>query len=242
MKDSYKEGIIIENIEIAKNIYLLRLQGDFKGAPGQFYMLRGWEGNDPFLPRPISIADLRDGVLTMIYEIRGKGTHIISQLKPGDALSLLGPLGNGFPIVECKKIAIVSGGIGIAPMLYLARSLGYKADLYAGFRSEPYLLESFEEHVSEIHISTEDGSNGHKGFVTGMIDPEAYDIIYSCGPTPMMETLGRLCKNKTELIVSLESHMACGIGICLGCTVPTVRGTERVCKEGPVFKAEEVLI
>lgn len=242
MKDSYKEGIIIENIEIAKNIYIIRLKGDFEGVPGQFYMLRGWEGNDPFLPRPISIADLNDGVLTMIYEIRGRGTHIVSDLKPGQSLSLLGPLGNGFPISEGKKTAIVGGGIGIAPMLYLARYLGDKAVLYAGFRSEPYLLESFKEHVSEILISTEDGSYGHKGFVTGMIDPEAYEIIYSCGPMPMMEALGKLCKGRSELIVSLESHMACGIGICLGCTVPTVRGMERVCKEGPVFRAEEVLL
>jgi dihydroorotate dehydrogenase electron transfer subunit len=242
LKDSYRDGSIIENTEIAKNIFMIRLQGDFQGIPGQFYMLKGWECNDPFLPRPISIADLRDGILTMIYEIRGKGTHIISRLKPGDALSLLGPLGNGFPLVEGKKIAIVSGGIGIAPMLYLARSLGNKAVLYAGFRSEPYLLDSFEEHVSEVHISTDDGSFGHKGFVTGMIDPEAYDMIYSCGPIPMMKALASLCNGKTELIVSLESHMACGIGICLGCTVPTVRGMERVCKEGPVFKAEEVLI
>lgn len=242
MRDSYKEGIIIENIEIAKNIYLIKLKGDFKGSPGQFYMLRGWEGNDPFLPRPISIADLRDGILTMIYEVKGKGTHIISDLRPGKTLSLLGPLGNGFPIAEGKKIAIVSGGIGIAPMLYLARSLGDKADLYAGFRDETYLLDGFDEYVSEIHISTENGSQGHKGFVTDMIDPEAYDIVYSCGPMPMMEALGRLCKSRTELFVSLESHMACGIGICLGCTIPTVRGMERVCKEGPVFLAEEVLL
>lgn len=242
MKDSYREGIIIENIEIAKNIYMIKLRGDFTGIPGQFYMLRGWEGNDPFLPRPISIADLKDGILTMIYEVRGRGTHIISSIKTGDTLNLMGPLGNGFPISESGKVAIVAGGIGIAPMLYLARSLGDKADLYAGFRNETYLLDRFQEYVSEIHISTEDGSQGHKGFVTGMIDPEDYDMVYSCGPMPMVEALGRLCKNKTELIVSLESHMACGIGICLGCTVPTVRGMERVCKEGPVFMAEEVLI
>jgi dihydroorotate dehydrogenase electron transfer subunit len=242
LKDSYRDGILIENAEIAKNIFRIRLSGDFQGAPGQFYMLRGWEGNDPFLPRPISIADLREGVLTMIYEVRGKGTHIISSLKPGDTLSLLGPLGNGFQLEEGKRVAIVAGGIGIAPMLYLAKSLGAKAYLYAGFRSDPYLLEDFEDHTNEIIISTEDGSIGHRGFVTDIFDPEAYDTVYSCGPMPMMEALGRKCLDKTQLYVSLESHMACGIGICLGCTVPTIRGMERVCKEGPVFSAQEVIL
>ena len=231
-----------ENEEIFRNIYQIKLEGDFEGTPGQFYMLRGWEGSDPFLPRPISIADCSDGKLVMLYEVRGKGTHIISGLKPGEKLSLLGPLGNGFPTTSGSRIAIVSGGIGIAPMLYLAKSLHSKADLFAGFRTDPYFVDSFEPYVDKISLTTEDGSAGHKGYVTDIFNPENYDTVYTCGPMPMMSALIRKCDGKTSLHVSMESHMACGIGLCLGCTVSTVRGMERVCKEGPVFKAEEVML
>ncbi|MGM0397035.1 MAG: dihydroorotate dehydrogenase electron transfer subunit [Bacillota bacterium] len=241
MKDSYRDGKIIQNKEIAEGIFKLVLEGGFTGIPGQFYMLRGWNGLDPFLPRPISIADVQEGKLTLLYEVRGKGTHIISQLKEGDGLSVLGPLGNGFPEMGNKKVALVSGGIGIAPLLYLARTLECEIDLLAGFRSQPYFTDEFRPYVKGINITTEDGSHGHRGFVTEILSPEDYDAIITCGPTPMMEALTGLCENKTELWLSMESHMACGIGACLGCTIETVRGMERVCKEGPVFNAQEVV-
>lgn len=241
MKDSYRDGIIILNEEVAEGIFKLVLDGDFTGEPGQFYMLRGWNGLDPFLPRPISIADVEDGRLTLLYEIRGKGTHIISRLAVGDSLSVLGPLGNGFERLEGKRIALVSGGIGIAPMLYLAKRTEAQVDLYSGFRSEPYFLEEFRPFVKGMNVSTEDGSYGHRGFVTELLKPEDYDVVVSCGPMPMMEALADKCRDKTELILSMESHMACGIGACLGCTIQTLRGMERVCKEGPVFNAKEVI-
>jgi dihydroorotate dehydrogenase electron transfer subunit len=228
LKDSYRDGIIILNEEVAEGIFKLVLDGDFTGEPGQFYMLRGWNGLDPFLPRPISIADVEDGRLTLLYEIRGKGTHIISRLAVGDSLSVLGPLGNGFERLEEKRIALVSGGIGIAPMLYLAKRTEAQVDLYSGF-------------IKGMNVSTEDGSYGHRGFVTELLKPEDYDVVVSCGPMPMMEALADKCRDKTELILSMESHMACGIGACLGCTIQTLRGMERVCKEGPVFNAKEVI-
>ncbi len=242
MKDNYRVGTIVENKEISKNIFKIRLMGGFAGEPGQFYMLRGWEGTDPFLSRPISISDAVDGELTMLYEVKGMGTHIISQLKEGDSMELLGPLGTGFPDVEGKRVAIVAGGIGIAPMLYLAKKLQSEADLFVGFRSGSYYTDEFKNHVKDIKVSTEDGSIGHKGYVTEIFNPEDYDVVFSCGPMPMMNAVVNKCKGKTKVYVSLESHMACGIGICLGCTVPTVRGMERVCMEGPVFSAEEVLL
>ena len=242
MKDSYREAIIISNKEISPNIYEVILRGDFLGRPGQFYMVRGWDSLDPFLPRPISIADLEAGKITFLYEARGRGTHIISKLKQGDSLSLLGPLGNGFDLEERGRIALISGGIGIAPMLYLAKEIKGSVDLYAGFRNKSYFTDRIEDYVNNIHISTEDGSVGHKGFVTDLFNPKDYDFVLSCGPGPMMEVVVKMCKGLVDLRISMESRMACGIGACLGCTVETTRGMERVCKEGPVFKAEEVIL
>lgn len=241
LKDSYRDGIIKENREISKGIFRLVLSGNFTGQPGQFYMLRGWNGLDPFLPRPISIADIQEGNLILLYEVRGKGTHIISKLRQGDTLSLLGPLGNGFKEVKGTKIALVSGGIGIAPLLYLAKSLDAEVELFAGYRSGGYFFEEFKPYVKKVNITTEDGSLGEKGYVTEIINPEDYDEIISCGPMPMMKALASICKDKTKLWLSMESHMACGIGACLGCTIQTQRGMETVCKEGPVFNASEVI-
>lgn len=241
MKDSYVDGKITLNENISPNIYKLKLRGNFKGKPGQFYMVKGWNGEDPFLPRPISISNLEDGELTLLYEVRGRGTHIISDLKPGDKLSLLGPLGQGFELRDEKKVALVAGGIGIAPLLYLAKELNCKIDLYSGFREDVYYTEEFKDYVEEINISTEDGSRGHKGYITEILKPEEYDLVISCGPEAMMMSVIDVCKGKTDVEISMENRMACGIGACMGCTIETVRGMERVCKEGPVFKAEEVV-
>lgn len=242
MKDSYRDGIIYSNIEISPNIYEIILEGNFQGKPGQFYMVRGWNGLDPFLPRPISIADLESRKLKLLYEVRGRGTHIISKLKKGDKLSLLGPLGNTFNLGEEGKIALISGGVGIAPMLYLAKSLSGQVDIYSGFRNNAYFLDQIRPYTKNTFISTEDGSTGHKGFVTELFEPEKYNLVYTCGPTPMMNAVLKMCKGKVPIYVSMESRMACGIGACLGCTIETIRGMERVCKEGPVFKGEEVII
>lgn len=242
MKDSYKDGIIYSNIEISPNIYEIILEGSFQGKAGQFYMIKGWGGLDPFLARPISIADLESGKLKLIYEVKGRGTHIISKLKKGDKLSLLGPLGNTFKLQEEGRIALISGGIGIAPMLYLAKNLSGKVDIYSGFRNNAYFLNQINPYTKEKHVATENGSTGHKGYVTDLFDPEKYDLVYSCGPIAMMNKVIKMCRGKVPVYVSMESRMACGIGACLGCTIETIRGMERVCKEGPVFKGEEVIL
>lgn len=242
MKPGYRDGIICENREISSNIYEIILEGKFEGKPGQFYMLRGWNGLDPFLARPISIADLDKGKLKLLYEVRGRGTHIISKLKKGDKLSLLGPLGNSFDLEEKKSIALISGGIGIAPMLYLAKNLDVNVDIYSGFRNDVYFLDQFKPYTDNIFISTEDGSTGHKGFITQIFNPLDYDLVYTCGPIPMMNVVVDMCRGKVPVYVSMESRMACGIGACLGCTIETINGMERVCKEGPVFKGEEIIL
>ena len=242
MKDSYKDGIICSNVEISQNIYELVLEGDFKGVPGQFFMIKGWESFDPFLPRPISIADLEDGKITFLYEVRGKGTHIVSKLKKGDSLSILGPLGNGFNLKPEGKIALISGGVGIAPMLYVAKNISGEVDLYSGFRDKTYFVDKIKPYVNNTYVATEKGSEGHKGFVTELFDPSKYDLVLTCGPIPMMEAVIKICRGIVPVYVSMESKMACGIGACLGCTISTERGMERVCKEGPVFKGEEVVL
>lgn len=259
MKQSYIKGIVHSNIQIATNIYEIKLSpchpetdsinltfegsqqvADFKGDPGQFYMLKSWE-LDPFLSRPLSICNISDNMLTFIYEVRGKGTKIISKLNSGDTLELLGPLGNGFDLKLEGNIAIISGGIGIAPMIYLMKELD-NVDFYCGFRNEIYYAEEIEKKVKNIYITTEDGSIGHKGFVTELFIPEKYDAVLTCGPIPMMKRVVEMCKEKeTPVYVSMESRMACGFGACLGCTIETTSGMKRVCKDGPVFLGEEVV-
>ncbi|WP_353093375.1 dihydroorotate dehydrogenase electron transfer subunit [Tissierella praeacuta] len=241
MKDSYKDGIIYSNTEISPNIYEIVLEGDFNGVPGQFYMVRGWNGLDPFLPRPISIADIESRRIKFLYEVRGRGTHIISKLRKGDRLSILGPLGNGFNLKTQGKIALISGGAGIAPMLYLAKNISGEIHIYSGFRNNAYFLDQIKPHVNNVFVATEDGSVGHKGFVTELFEPSKYDLVFTCGPILMMEVVIKMCKDKVPVYVSMENRMACGIGACLGCTIETIWGMERVCKEGPVFKGEEVI-
>lgn len=239
MKDAYVEREILSNIEVSKDIYKMKVQGDFKGRPGQFYMVRGWLGLDPFLSRPLSINSLDSESISFLYQDVGRGTKLLSRLKKGDSLSLLGPLGNGFSDIEGERIALVGGGIGLAPLVYLAQTLDKKLDFYCGFKTDIYEVEEIEKLVDQIFIATEDGSWGHKGLVTEIIDYDLYDTIVTCGPRPMMEALYR---KKEELIVSMEEKMACGIGACMGCNIETSRGNKRVCKDGPVFLAKEVFI
>ena len=264
MKLGYRQGIICSNIEIATNIYEMKIrdsspmaQNDkgechpeqsegshYLGCPGQFYMLKSWD-LDPFLSRPISIANIEEDKLVFLYEAKGKGTDIFSKLKIGDNIELLGPLGNGFNIEKVANktspchIAIIAGGIGIAPMVYLAKKLQGKVDFYCGLRDEIYYIDIIKEYVDNIYISTESGSHGHKGFVTELFVPEKYDLVYTCGPAPMMKRVIDMAKS--EVFVSMESRMACGIGACLGCTIQTKSGMKRVCKEGPVFSGKEVI-
>ena len=240
MEATYKKGIIQSNKKIASNIYEIKLSSYFQGKPGQFYMIRGWEALDPFLPRPISISNIEEGIITFLYEVKGKGTHIISKLKPGDSLELLGPLGNGFDLEVEGKIALISGGIGIAPLVYLAKTFKKNVDFYCGFRDEPYYIDEIKKYANNLYISTEDGSSGHKGYITEVFEPEKYQLVATCGPLPMMEEVLNKCGGKARVYMSMENRMACGIGACLGCTIKTKSGIKRVCKEGPVFLGEEV--
>lgn len=244
MSSKYQKSKVIQNIELSKGIYKMTIDGDYSAdRAGQFYMLRSW-GIEPFLSRPISIHDANSEGITFLYEVVGEGTRLFSELKKGDFMELLGPLGNGFDIENISgKVAIVTGGIGIAPMGLVVKQLkNCEIDLYAGFRDKEYCLDYMGNHAKQIHISTDSGAKGHKGFIIDIFDPTGYDYVLSCGPTPLMKKVAAICNEKgVKSLLSLESRMACGVGACLGCTCETTGGKKRVCKEGPVFSGEEVL-
>ena len=217
---------------------------------GQFYMLRCWGAAEtPVLSRPISVHDMdeREGTLTFLYQIKGEGTQKLAHLAWGQTLTLTGPCGNGFDVAAAAaagRVAVVGGGIGVAPLLLLCRELaaaGCKPELYAGFRDAPYALEDFLPYCAAISVATDSGAVGYHGLVTGILQPEEFDLVLTCGPNVMMQGVYRLCAEKgVPCLASLERKMACGLGACLGCTCHTKVGPKTVCQDGPVFPAQEV--
>ena len=217
---------------------------------GQFYMLRCWgSAETPVLSRPISVHDMdeREGTLTFLYQIKGEGTQKLAHLAWGQTLTLTGPCGNGFDVAAAAaagRVAVVGGGIGVAPLLLLCRELaaaGCKPELYAGFRDAPYALEDFLPYCAAISVATDSGAVGYHGLVTGILHPEEFDLVLTCGPNVMMQGVYRLCAEKgVPCLASLERKMACGLGACLGCTCHTKVGPKTVCQDGPVFPAQEV--
>ncbi|TDT62829.1 dihydroorotate dehydrogenase electron transfer subunit [Fonticella tunisiensis] len=243
MNFQYRVEIVDENMEISKGIYKLSLSGKFKGVPGQFYMLKTY-GLNPLLPRPISIHDIHENKISFLYSVVGEGTKFLSQLRKGEQLQILGPLGKGFNVENIKgKAAIISGGIGIAPMLYLSKNLKVSTlHLYAGFRDEVYGIDDMKKYTDKIYLTTENGNTGVKGYITEIFNPSSYDIVLCCGPEKMMMKTVKLCKEyNVPIFVSMEKHMACGIGACLVCTCKTKNGNRRTCKDGPVFLGEDVI-
>ena len=201
---------VIRNEYVGEEMYLMEVEGKFKGEMGQFYMLRAWD-NYPLLSRPISIHDISENSITFLYKVVGEGTKILSKLKSSESIKLEGPYGNGYEKVE-GKVALVGGGIGVAPLYLVAKNIP-NSDAYLGFRNEPILIDKYNEICNEVNVAV--GNT----FVTDIIDVEKYDYILTCGPTPMMEKLVSMVeKTNTKLFVSLENHMACGVGACLVCT------------------------
>ena len=219
-------------------------------VPGQFIAVYT-NDQSKLLPRPISIceADKENGRLRIVYRIAGAGTKEFSAYKEGDTLDIMGPLGNGFPLKK-KKAFLIGGGIGIQPMLELAKNLDCEKTAVIGYRDKETFLADELRKYADVVIATEDGSVGTKGNVIDAIRAEKLtaDIIYACGPTPMLKALKTYAmENGIECYISLEEKMACGIGACLGCVCHSkdidehsnVRN-KRICKDGPVFRAEEV--
>ena len=236
---NYRKSKVLYNEKVIDNVYKMICEDDNEIKAGQFYMLK-LEGQT-LLPRPISICEKEGNKITFLYAVVGKGTEEFSKLSSGDSIALTGPLGNGFNLDNLGKVALVCGGIGTAPMVEVAKKIRENnkdqiIDVYAGFRDNIYLKEELDKYANKVEISTNTGKYGHKGFVTEIFKPEEYDTVLCCGPEVMMKAVINMCKEKdTKIFVSMEKHMACGVGACLVCTCKTKDGFKRTCKDGPVF-------
>jgi len=234
-----------------KLLTLRPLSEIFVPQPGQFYMIQTGTACDPLLKRPFSIYSIHENRLSFLYRIRGKGTSSLSQLREGDRLQVIGPLGNSYPEPDGDFIA-VAGGIGIASLFAFMSKYRRRAYLFYGAmnKDELVMLDVVRELSKETFISTIDGSDGRKGLITDELRDFLDQAIlarrpaqvYACGPVPMLRALAEIARsNSLSCYSSLEEHMACGIGACLGCMVKTVAGQQRVCKEGPVFNVEDLI-
>lgn len=234
-------------------LYLIRLEPLFADLtippflPGQFVQLR-IAAPEVLLRRPISIYGGDEHHLELLVQVAGKATEYLAHARVGEEVDVLGPLGNHFASPVGEEILLVGGGVGVAPLLTLGRSLraeGHQPTFLLGARAESFFpdLTPFEE-VGQLLTTTEDGSLGERGFVTSHSVWESRMItdIYCCGPTPMMKAVAEIARERgIHCQVSLENMMACGVGICLCCVEPTVRGNVCVCTEGPVFDIDDLL-
>lgn len=264
-----EEAVVISQEVLAEGIFSLWLQTEAiagQSVSGQFVTLY-CRDRSRMLPRPISICEAQreNGKLRLVYRTAGEGTKEFSHLAPGDTVRVMGPLGKGYP--ELSRIAeklpaadetgkeiralLVGGGIGIPPLLQLARDLACRKTAVLGYRSEQFLLAEFEA-CADIAVATEDGSAGTRGTVLDAIRERNLqgDVILACGPKPMLRALKEYAQQQKMLCyVSLEERMACGIGACLACVCKTTDEDEhsrvhntRICREGPVFDAGRILL
>jgi len=259
MSQYQEKATVIRTEQFSEKNYRLTLDSPDiarSAKAGQFVMIRAGFGKDPLLRRPFSIHQTStNGQIQIYFKIVGRGTDMLARIKAGDDLSVFGPLGKGFVIHENFPALIVGGGLGIAPMLFLAKSIcRLKGDcgndqIILGGREkaevEP-LVKDFKEFGIKMLLATDDGSYGHHGLVTDILSSlELHNrcTVYTCGPEPMMARVYEICKVRNVACqVSVESVMACGMGACLGCSRPTSKGTyAHVCLNGPVFKAEELV-
>lgn len=231
---------VIQNEPIANGIYRMVVSGAPLGRAGQFHMLRIPGALDPLLGRPISIceADAKTGEITFVYQTIGRGTAQFARLLPGQEIEAQGAYGNGFPLIAGDAV-LIGGGIGTAPMLQLAKELRAsdptrRVDVYLGFRQEAYLEEAFARYADSVKLNI-------GGYVVSDVNFSRNATFYACGPSPMLRAAATAAEQaNASLFVSLEKHMACGVGACLGCTCQTTNGRKRVCKDGPVFDYREV--
>ncbi|MCL2245779.1 MAG: dihydroorotate dehydrogenase electron transfer subunit [Lentimicrobiaceae bacterium] len=236
----YYNSKIIAQKKIATGIFHLTvIQNAETIAPGQFYMLQVEDGALSLM-RPISVYNIENEQLHFLYKVIGKGTELLSKLQKGDAIKLLGPLGNGFPCGEVSgKVALVGGGIGIPPLFETAKQLkkqGCHVDVFLGYKDELFAFEAFDEVCDNIFIASEAGEEGYRGFITDIFHAQNYNAVFTCGPEIMMRKVKEICDTQQVSVwLSMENRMACGIGACLVCTCKTTGGMKRCCKEGPVF-------
>lgn len=245
-------AIVYSQDRLAQDVYSMWITTKIakEAKPGQFISIYSKDGSR-LLPRPISIceADPEEERIRIVYRIAGAGTKEFSAYESGDSIIILGPLGNGFPL-EGEKVFLIGGGIGIPPMLELAKNLNCEKQIVLGYRDSQLFLRDEFEAYGEVYVATEDGSAGTKGNVLDAIKAHSLtaDVIYACGPTPMLRAIKKYAEEQGICCyISLEERMACGIGACLACVCKTKEkdghsnvNNTRVCKDGPVFLAQEV--
>jgi dihydroorotate dehydrogenase electron transfer subunit len=244
-----KEAIfrIDSNVLIAKNTYEMELTGDVSDIkrPGQFVNIK-LDGF--FLRRPISVCSTEDGRMTLIYKAVGEGTELMAGLAPGTRLNILTGLGNGFDTsLAGDHTVLIGGGAGIPPMYSLCKALvsvlspeNIKVILGFNTEEEIFYLREFQDLGVDVRVATADGSYGTKGFVTDVLKDLDYTFFYTCGPMPMFRAIEAIAKTSGQY--SFEERMGCGFGACMGCSMMMADGSyKRVCKEGPVFRREEIL-
>ena len=233
-----------ENTALTESVFKMVLAGDVSAitAPGQFVNIK-LEGL--YLRRPISVCDLEDGALTIIYKAVGKGTEQMSRMQTGETLDVLTGLGNGYDLsLSGEKPVLLGGGVGVPPMYLLAKELlsqGKEVSVILGFntKSEIFFEEEFRKLGCSVTVTTVDGSYGTKGFVTDALKNTDYTYFYTCGPEPMLKAVYKASVTSGQM--SFEKRMGCGFGACMGCSCKTLTGYKRICKEGPVMKKEEIL-
>ena len=236
---------IVGKREIAKNQVELLLENEAlakEAQPGQFVHIN--IGSDKhILRRPISICDVYDDITRIVFEIKGDGTEILSKKNVGETIDLLGPLGTGFTVKKDAKAVVLGGGLGSFPLLYLAKNLT-NPKVFLGFRDkEMVCMEEDFSACGETVIATDNGTYGYNGFAINAAKEalEDCDIIYACGPTPMLKAVKQIAQEKgIKAEISMEQRMGCGIGACLVCVCKTKSGYDKVCQKGPVFDASEV--
>lgn len=249
-----RDLIIKEIIRLNDRHYLMKLrceEGLAEIKAGQFVEVRV-DGADVLLRRPISVnfVDEQKRELWLMVQEVGRGTIALGTRRAGESINVVYPLGNGFgesDDISIKRPLLIGGGVGVAPLLFLAKkwkSKNVTPTLILGARKKEDLLErDLFERMGRVFVTTEDGSDGEKGFVTqhSILNNESFDSVYCCGPTPMMKAVGKWAKDHdVPCKVSLENKMACGLGACLCCVEDTINGNVRVCVEGPVFNTEEL--
>ena len=239
-----KQGLfeIIENIALTDCVYKMKLKGDVSAitAPGQFVNIK-LEGL--YLRRPISVCDVTEDTLTIIYKVVGKGTKQMSEMHSG-TLDVLTGLGNGYDLtIAGEKPVLLGGGVGVPPMYLLARKLiaeGKNVSVVLGFNtaSEVFYEKEFKALGCDVVVTTVDGSYGIKGFVTDALKDIDYTYFYTCGPEPMLKAIWRASATSGQF--SFEERMGCGFGACMGCSCKTLTGYKRICKDGPIMFKEEI--
>lgn len=240
-----KQGLfeIIENIPLTESVYKMTLSGDVSAitAPGQFVNIKL---DGLFLRRPISVCDIGDNSLTIIYKVVGRGTKQLSMMQSG-SLDVLTGLGNGYDLsLAGERPVLLGGGVGVPPMYLLAKrliALGKQVTIILGFntKSEVFFENEFKELGANVIVTTVDGSYGEKGFVTDVLTKLDYSYFYTCGPEPMLKAVFKTSTTSGQM--SFEKRMGCGFGACMGCSCKTITGYKRICKEGPVMRKEEIL-